>query len=376
MATLELKLERTSFVNAVSKTQGVLDRKSAANVLSHILLESHDGSVRLMGTDYDVTIQADVGCEVLVAGGACINGKSLFDVLKNVDDKELQLRALDNHWIELTAGRSRFKLAGVSPTEFPDLSLPTDAQWRAIPTATLKDLIEKTEFSVSNDETRLNINGVFLKMQPADDGLCRLTMVSTDGHRLSRVELDADVGGYEGEERSAIIHKKGVQELRRLLDTDDDVVRVGFAKGNILFQASGTIFTVRQIEDTYPDYQRVIPKSSPVAIKIDRARFIRAVRRNAVLTSNKTFIIKVEIQTGKLAVTASNPDYGEGRDELDIEYEGDGMVIGFNYSYLLDVLNAIRGEFIQLEFNDEFSPTVITSPSEPGAIFVVMPMRV
>ncbi|PKN58521.1 MAG: DNA polymerase III subunit beta [Deltaproteobacteria bacterium HGW-Deltaproteobacteria-14] len=378
MATLELKLDRNTFLGAVYKTQGVVDRKSTSNVLSHILVETlNEGRIRLLGTDYDVTIQAEVPAEVIVAGAACINGKSLFDVIKNVDDDEVVILGLPNDWVEVTAGRSVFKLAGITPADFPELQLPEDARWLGIPKAAFKDLVEKTAFSMSDDETRMNLNGVFLKIEPgSSDGLSRLTMVSTDGHRLSKVEIEAELQGYAGESLNAIVHKKGVQEVRRLLDGDGDVLDVGFAPGVILFRSGGTTFSVRQIEDAYPDFAKVIPAAAPVRVVVPRERLLRAIRRNAILTSNKTYIIKVELQPGKIAVTTSNPDYGEGRDEVDVDYNGEGMVIGFNYNYLQDVLNVIRGETAVLELTDEFSPTVVTSPSEPGAIFVVMPMRV
>lgn len=379
MATLELRLDRTTFLGAVYKTQGVVDRKSTSNVLSHVLIESlPDGKARLVGTDYDVTILAEIPAEVLVPGSACINGKSLFDVVKNLDETPLHLRALPNDWSELAAGRAQFKLAGVTPSDFPEMKIPADVSWLGIPKSALRDLFEKTSFSMSADETRMNLNGVFFKVQPgSSEGLARLTMVSTDGHRLSKVELEAEVQGLgKKDQHSAIIHKKGVTEVKRLFDIEADALEVGFAQGVILFRAGGTVFSVRQIEDNYPDYSRVIPQSSPVKVVVPRERLARAIRKNAILTSNKTYIIKLELAPGRLAVTASNPDYGEGRDELDVDYKGDGMVVGFNYNYLLEVLGVVKGETIVFEMTDEFSPTVLTSPSEPGAVFVVMPMRV
>lgn len=377
MATLELKLDRNTFLAAVYKAQGVVDRKSTG-VLSHVLVETLDeGRVRLTGTDYDVTIQAELPAEVLVAGSACINGKSLFDVVKNLDDNEVIVHALDNDWVEVSSGRSLFKLAGVTPADFPEIKKPEGLHWIGVPKAAFKDLIEKTAFSMSDDETRMNLNGVFLRIDAgSSEGLSRMTMVSTDGHRLSKVELEAELVGHGADNLDTIVHKKGVQEIRRLLDSEGDLLEIAFAPQVVLFRSGGTIFTVRQIEDAYPDYAKVIPASAPVRITVPRERLLRAIRRIAILTNTKTYIIKLELQSGRIAMTTSNPDYGEGRDEVDVDYTGDGMVIGFNYNYLQDVLNAIRGETAVLELTDEFSPTVVTSPSEPGAVFVVMPMRV
>lgn len=380
MAKMELKLDRVAFLSALHKAQGVVDRKSTVNVLSHVLLEAtSDATVRMTATDYDVVLQADIPAEVLEAGAACINGKSLFDVVKTAGDATIHLQSQANHWIEVTAGRSRFKLAGIPAQDFPEITLPDDISWVGLPRVTLKDLVEKTSFSVSDDETRMNLNGVLFKIDSVTDGgdaLAKLVMVSTDGHRLSKVETSVEAEGYDGQAFEAIVHKKGASEVRRLLDGEQDLVEVGFARGRIVFRAEQTLLTVRQIEDTYPDFQRVIPASSAVKLPIERDRLLSAVKRIAVLTSNRTYIVKLELSKGQLALTSSTPDYGEGRDEIDVDYDGDGMVIGFNYTYLLDVLGVIRGDLVTLEFSNEDGPTLITAPAEPGALFVVMPMRI
>ncbi len=378
MATLDIRIDRAAFLSAVQRTQGIIDKKGSGNVLSHVLIETRgDGRVRLLSTDYDVTVLVELDAEVIAAGSACINGKSLHDVVKSLDEPIVSLTAQPNDWVRIEAGRSKFNLAGMPPHDYPEVKLPVEVDWLGLPAPILRDLIEKTAFSMSSDETRMNLNGVFFKLAAGSaDGLSRVMMVSTDGHRLSKLELEAEVAGFKGDPVSAIIHKKCVGEVKRLTDADAAVVELGFAAGLILFRAGSTILTVRQIEDTYPDFARVIPASPPVQVVVPRERLARAIRRNATLTSSKTFIVKLELQPGRVAITSSNPDYGEGRDEVDVEYDGAGMVIGFNYNYLLDVLGAIRGETAVLQLTDEFSPTMLTSPTEPGAVFVVMPMRV
>lgn len=378
MATLDIRIDRAAFLSAVQRTQGIIDKKGSGNVLSHVLIETRgDGRVRLLSTDYDVTVLVELDAEIIAAGSACINGKSLHDVVKSLDEPIVSLTAQPNDWVRIEAGRSKFNLAGMPPHDYPEVKLPVEVDWLGLPAPILRDLIEKTSFSMSSDETRMNLNGVFFKLAPGSaDGLSRVMMVSTDGHRLSKLDLEAEVAGYKGDAVSAIIHKKCVGEVKRLIDNDTAVIELGFAAGLILFRAGSTILTVRQIEDTYPDFARVIPAAPPVQVVVPRERLARAIRRNATLTSSKTFIVKLELQPGRVAITASNPDYGEGRDEVDVEYDGAGMVIGFNYNYLLDVLGAIRGETAVLQLTDEFSPTMLTSPTEPGAVFVVMPMRV
>jgi DNA polymerase-3 subunit beta len=377
MSNLELKINRQVFLSALYKAQGVVDRKSTVNVLSHLYMEtSGTGRLMLTGTDFDVVLNSEFDVNVIHSGKACVNGKSIFDVVKNTDDETVHLKLLDNNWMELKGGRSSFKLAGINPVDFPEVERPDEVSWLSFPRSVISDFIDKTSFSVSGDETRMNLNGVFMKVSPADNGLAQLTMVSTDGHRLSKVELPTEVKGYEGQTLEAIVHKKGVQELKRLLDGDELEIAIGFARGFILFKATDTVLTVRQIEDSYPDYERVIPPTSPIKLTIEKSRLVGAIKRMAILTSNKTYIVKMELGKDKMSFTSSTPEYGEGRDEVDVAYDGDTVTIGFNYSYLLDVFGALRGDMITLELSDEYGPTVISSPSEPGALFVVMPMRI
>ena len=384
MAALDIRIDRLSFQAAIQRTQGVIDKKGGSNVLSHVLIESiAPDRIRILSTDYDVTVVSELPAEVVSAGSACINGKSLFDVVKGLDEPDVRIEGQSNHWAVISAGRAVFRLAGIAAQDYPEIKLPSEVGWLAMPGAILRDLIEKTSFSMSNDETRMNLNGVFFKLAPGTaDGLVRVMMVSTDGHRLSKLELESEVANFAGQPLSAIVHKKGVSEIKRLIDGDTSTIEVGFAKGLTLFRAvsqagqATTTLTVRQIDDNYPDFARVIPAAPPVQVIVPREKLTRAVRRNAALTSSKTSIVKVELQSNRLAITASNPDYGEGRDEVDVAYEGPGMMIGYNYNYILDVLGAIRGESAVFQLTDEFSPTMITSPTEPGAVFVVMPMRV
>jgi DNA polymerase-3 subunit beta len=376
---MELKLDRAALLGALYKAQGVVDRRSTVNTLSHVLLETTEhGEARVVATDYDVVLEATLACEVLQPGRACINGKSFFDVVKNVEDAQVHVLGLPNHWAEIVAGRSRFKLSGVASEEFPVVPEAKEVRWVGLPRAILRDLVEKTAFSMSEDETRMALNGVLLRMSPAEQaGMVRVTVVSTDGHRLSKAECTTEAQGYDGGSHEAIVHRRGVTEVRRLLEEDTvHLLEVGFARGQVLFRAGGTTFTVRQIEDQYPDYQRAIPPSTRVKLGIDRQQLASAIRRIAVLTSSKTCIIRVSLEKGCLALASQNPDYGEGRDEIDVAYDGPELVVGFNYVYLLEVLGVLKGHQVAIEFTDEFGPSVLSAPDEPGALFVVMPMRI
>ena len=374
---MEFKIDKQTFLHGLYKVQGIVDKKSTLNVLSHVLITStSEGTIRLTSTDYDVVLLGAYDAEVVQAGSMAVNGRSLFDVVKSLPDKTIHLRSLENHWVELSCDRSHFKLTGIPAEDFPTFQEDADIATFKVSKATIRSMIDKTAFSVSNDESRLNLNGVFFRVQPDGSGNLKLTMASTDGHRLSKVEETIENSGWEGDSAEAIIHKKGVFELKRMLDGEDEDTHIGFHHANIVFKNDGDTMFVRQIEESFPDYTKVIPQSNSTHLTVPRATITNAVRRTATLTSSKTSIIRLELSPGNLVLSTSNPEAGESRDELDVAYQGDAMAIGFNYRYLLDVLSVVGGDDIRFEINDQFSPGVLRSEEDANAIFVIMPMRI
>lgn len=372
---MEFRIDKQTFLNGLYKVQGIIDKKSSLNVLSHVLITSEGDRIRMTSTDYDVVLFCTNGAEILQQGSMAVNGRSLFDVVKTLPNAQVHLKALENHWVEVSCGRSRFRLTGIPSEDFPKFQDDAGIPMFAVDKAVIQSMIDKTSFSVSTDETRPNLNGVFFQVQPDGNGRIRMVMVSTDGHRLSKVEetIDSDWSGAGSE---AIIHKKGVFELKRILDGVDEQTQIGFHQANVVFRNDGNTMFVRQIEEAFPDYTKVIPTSNHVSVNINKDAMLEAVRRIGILTSSKTSVIRMEITPEKLILVSSNPEAGEGRDEIDIDYGGEPLAVGFNYRYLLDVLGAIEGGVIQFEINDQFSPGVIRSEEDPNAVFVIMPMRI
>lgn len=373
MPLLDANFNRKHLFNALQKFQGVVDKRSASNVLSHVMLSvGADGRVEMRATDYDVAVFVTMTAEVTSPGSLCLHGKAFFDMIKGIGaDASVRIVGLDTHWAQLSSGRAKFNLAGIKPADFPDIITPNSSELESVcemQAATLRDLLEKTEFSMSTDETRMMLNGVFFKLSKDN-----VIAVSTDGHRLSK----AEVGFDSGKEFSAIVHKKGVVEVRKLIDGAEGPISILATKNGdtIVFRSGDTTYAVRQIIDNYPDFSRVIPSSAPYTISIDRDKLIASVRRVEFLANNKTYLVRVELAKDRLIISTMSPEYGDARDEIDIAYDGPPMVVGFNYHYLVDVLMVSKGVTINLGITDEFGPTKITVPAEPGATFVVMPMR-
>ncbi len=373
---MEFTVSKHDLSQALYKAQGVVDRKTNQTILSHVLFESVGSSaVRFKCTDYDVVLTGTHAAEVAVPGRLAVGAKSMFEVVRTLPDLPIHVVGLENHWVELQCGASRFRLAGLPPDDFPDQASPENLSSFTIAKRLLVGMIERTLFSVSHDETRPSLNGVFFRVV-REESEVRLTMVSTDGHRLSKCEvLGGDAGSF-GPAAEAIVHHKALAELKRTLEGEDENTQIAFHRGNVYFSNDDVTLQARQVDESFPDYTKVIPRSAAARLTLSRQAFQASIRRIATLTSAKTNIIKFEISPGRLVLSAQNPEMGEGRDELLVENESAELSVGFNYKYLLEVLGVITGESIWLSISDQYSPGLITSPDDEGSLFVVMPMRI
>lgn len=383
--TLQATFEYKPFADALAKAQTVVDRKSTSNVLANVLISSlDDKTVRILATDYDVTLIVDVPAEIASQGQAVVHGKSISDVVRGLGNAPVKIRKLENDWCEMLSERSQFKIAGISASDYPSVPItkPGDGYACKVPTAILRDIVAKTAFAMCEDETRLNLNGVLLRIQSHKKNT-EVSGSATDGHRLCHATAsfehgDSPAPSVEGKKGlSAIIHKKGVSDLRKVMDAAGEFVGIVFHRNTVTFTGGNTTLIVRQIEDEFPDITRVIPSAWEVSVKAPRAGLGVALKQVAVLCSAKTRLVTCAVNDGELELTTSNPDAGMGDVKVPVETTGKpGLRLGICYAYLLDVIGATKGETLTLDFKDEFSPIKVTSPNDPGATFIIMPMRV
>ncbi|NUN14412.1 MAG: DNA polymerase III subunit beta [Myxococcales bacterium] len=377
-AVVEFIIEKQAFLRGLYKVQGIVDKKSASTLLANVLVSSmDDNSIQLVATDYDVVLYGTYPVQIIEPGKIAISGRSIFEVVKSLPNLPIQIRSLPSNWIELSCGRAQFKLPGIPPVDFPSvMSDDADIATFQVKKSVIESMIDKTAFSVSNDETRLALNGVLLKVQPNSDTSLTLSMVSTDGHRLSLTSSVVTDSGYSGQGSEAIIHKKGVFELKRMFEGDDEHTNIGFYRRNIVFKNDNDTMFIRQIEESFPDYEKAIPAQCQVSLVLGRQEFVDAIRRVATLMSLKSNIVRVMIHDHQLSLLSNNPDAGEGVDVLDVDYQGPSLSVGFNYRYLLDVLGVLNDSNIRFEITDHFSPGVIRGEADDSSLFVIMPMRI
>ncbi len=374
---MEFKTNRKQFLDAISWTQSVVERKTTMPVLSNALLEAKNGKVHVTATDLEVGVITQADANVIQEGRFCVLAKSLYDLIKEFPSEEIYIKKKDQNRLEISSEKSQFKIAGLPPEEFPNLPAIDEKNSYSLPANGLKEMLDKTSFAISSDESRYNLHGIYLE-KVNENGL---RMVATDGHRLSYVERE--LSQKIDLEKGVIVPKKGVYELKRLVGSSDsveqdneDLVSLVIDGRNLIAKRRGVTLVSRLVDGDFPDYQAVVPKKQDKYLIVDKDSLVGALRRVSVLVSDKTRGIKFSLSNGNLELSASNPDLGEAREELSADYKGERLNIGFNARYFLDVLAVLKDERIIIEINGESGPSVIRSEFDRGFLSVIMPMRI
>ncbi len=376
---MELKIATSELAKALARSQGIVEKKSTMPILSHVLLEAKSGHLVVSATDLDLAVSSEHGqdCEVSKEGALAVSARHLFDIVRALPETHVTLKRAHNNYLELKSGPSEFRIVGLPAEDFPALPRFEKVPFADIDPALLLDMLERTSFAISTDETRYNLNGVLF--EPSADAL---RLVATDGHRLSLVEHRTPA--TFGLKRGVILPKKGIQELRKLLSEaaesgeEKPETKLGFVESSAVVRRPRVILSMRLIEGLFPDYRQVIPKAGEKLVKIGRERIHQTLHRVSLLSSDKAHAVKLELAKDALKVTSQNPDLGEAREEVPVEYVGEPLTIGFNARYLLDVLQVLKSKDVQLELADDLSPGVLrgTEEADQGFTAVVMPMRI
>jgi DNA polymerase-3 subunit beta len=367
---MEIKAKRGDLLAMLYWTQSIVERRNTMPILANVLMESQKGEIRLTATDLEIGVRGQVEGEVSKEGAITVNAKKLYEIIREVPDDQVRLKRLDNDWVEIRSGKSVFKIVGLDAKEFPQFPKFDGKGLSTMPATAIREMIERTIFAVSTDETRYGLTGVFV--EPGEGG--KVKMVATDGHRLA---FEEKVVGSLGLSKGVILPRKGLAELKKLLESSDDgVISLGFKENMGLVTKDQIELFMRLIDSDFPDYTKVIPKGNPNVAKVDHDELLQALRRVSILSSERYKGIRMEFSNGKVAISASNPDLGEAVEDIEAEYNGKPISIGFNARYMMDVLSVLTGEGeVEIELKDELSPSVIRKNGVEGYLYVLMPMR-
>jgi DNA polymerase III subunit beta len=370
---MKFVVNRDQFARALGRIQGVLNRKATMPSLSNVLLEAAvDGNLRVAATDLDVTFDGVITTSVSAPGRITVDGKRLYEVVRSLPGEQVDVAVNDEARMTLSCKNTEFVLHGAGADNYPGLPDAAGLDLTPLNGTALKELIERTLFSVSTEESRPNLNGVFFECL----GEGRVRMVSTDGHRLSQGERDASRGADIPQRDGVIIPRKGVAELKRLLDEVGSEVAFGFLENQLVVSTGQLHLYIRLIDANFPDYTQVVPKSSERRVVLERAPFLSSLKRIGILASERTHGVRIELRPGNMVLLSDNPDLGRAREELDIEYDGGELIIAFNAKYVREVLGILTAEKVVLALNEALSPGLIREHENEDYLFVVMPMRI
>jgi DNA polymerase III subunit beta len=376
---MNFEIDKREFVRGLGLMQSVAGRKTTLPILSHILLEWEKDSLYLTGTDLETGIREELTAKIHQKGKASVSGKKLYEIIRELPEETIHIQRKDNHWIALQCGKSIFNLAGLDPEEFPSLPGYQEENFSLISTHLIREMIEKTVFAASNEESRYHLNGVLL-VQTKQGGKDTVRMVATDGHRLSLVDRENQkIRGIE--EKGIIIPKKGLLEIRKIIGDRDDEEEMGiyFNATHGFFKMGKSLTVIRLIDGEFPEYEQVVPKGNDKKLVMIKEKMVSTLKRVSTMASERMEGVKLSLKKNSLEMSSTHQDFGDAQEEVEVAYEESPLQVGFNARYLIEALNVIDTEEILMELKDEGSPGILRpSPSTPGIsnqFYIIMPMR-
>jgi len=373
-SAMKLTIERSALLRALGHVQSVVERRGTIPILANIKLDAMSGRLELTATDMDVAVVETVTANVAEQGATTLPAHTFYEIARKLPDgSEVEISTDGEGSAAITAGHSRFTLSTLPVADFPAMAEGDLAHSFVLSGAECRSLVGKTSFAMSTEETRYYLNGVYLHAtEQGSDPVLRA--VSTDGHRLARQEvaLPAGASGMPG----VIIPRKTIGELSKLLEEGIEEVKISLSENKIRFVCGSAILVSKLIDGTFPDYTRVIPEGNDQMLDIDSSVFAKAVDRVSVISSDKARGVRLSLAGGKLNLSANSAEQGFAKEELEVHYDGTDIDVGFNARYLMEVLAQIEGETASFAFSDASAPAIVRDSSIPGALYVIMPMRV
>jgi DNA polymerase III subunit beta len=375
---MNFEIEKKEFLKGLNLVQSVSGRKTTLPILSHVLMEWQNESLCVTGTDLETAIREELTAKVHEEGKASVSAKKLFEIVRELPEKTIHIQKKENHWVRLQCGKSVFNLAGLDPEEFPSLPPYSKESFTEVPKNLLIEMIEKTVFAASNEESRYHLNGVFF-VQKKDGGKELLRMVATDGHRLSLIDREGPT--IRGIEKGVILPKKGVLEIKKIMGDreSNEKMEVYFDPTHAFLKLGKSLVIIRLIDGEFPEYDQVIPKDNDKRLMMGKEQAYSTLRRVSTMVSERIEGIKLAFKKDGMEISSYNQDFGDAKEELEVSYEGAPFEIGFNARYLIDALNVIDQEEIMMEVKDEGSPGLLrpsVSQESFNQICIIMPMRI
>ena len=370
---MEIKINRDSLYKAVSRVQGIVEKRSNMPILSTILLSADDSYVNILATDLEISFQQKLTAKVINPGNITISGRKLFEILKDSKRTEIEFKERENNWVLISDEDATFNLACLPADEYPVFTEPEGVIDVEIEGDVLKEMIDKTIYSVTLEEAGFKLSGVFTE-KIAQGGNTLLRMVSTDGHRLSMIDKEiTDIETLQMD-KGVMIPKKGMLELNKLA-SEGGKIHLGFKESNCVAKAENASIVIRLLESKFPDYHSVIPQKTEYHIQIKKKSLLDGMKKMIILSNESYRGVKITLENNNMELISINPDLGDVKQNLEIEYKNKRLETGFNARYFIDILQSMDSEIVEIAFIDNASPCLISGKDDTGFLGLIMPMR-
>ena len=375
---LSINVAKEDFLPALNSLQSITGKKGTMAVLANVLIQSQENFIEIIATDLEVGIKKSVAAEIIQPGSITLPAKILFEIVRESGADNIRIEEKDKNWARIKAGSSMYNLAGTSSEDYPDFPEYNEESLVSFPSDIMRELIEKTIFSVAQErESNYTLTGILLEKNKDEEGKNSLRMVSSDGHRLSLMEKELDKeSGDILIEKNTLIPKKGVLEIKKACEGQKNIA-IGSDKKQIVIKTRNSLMIVRLMNGEFPDYNsivNVIEKNN--FIEIERIGFLESLKRTNLFTEDTFNAIQLNVAENKLILTSQNMDYGNAKDEIEIKYQGEPMELGFNCRYFIDSLQVMKSDSIKLYVNSDQSPCLIEGDEDQGFISIIMPMKI
>jgi DNA polymerase III subunit beta len=371
---MEFTIKRDVFLSGIQKTLGIVEKKTTMPILSNLLIRTGEKMIRIMATDREIGLVADYEAEIIREGDITLSARKLHEMVREIQGEMVHVAKNERDMVSLTCNKAVYRIPGIPADDYPVVTDQEELPMYKIKGSLVREMIRKTAFAMSTDEMRKNLNGVFLETEQTDDTTI-IRMVATDGHRLSLVKMDAGEKGFLVMEKGVIIPRKGLGEVRRLVEDEPGDVLLGVRKGICIVKTDHTLLKVSLIDGEYPDYRRVIPVEKGVIAALEKDKLMHALRRMNVISSERYNGVIITLSNDRIVLNSTNPDVGEANDEIDVSYQGEERSIGYNVTYLTDALEVIDEERVEFEIGAGMKPGIIRAVGNDNYFCIVMPLK-
>jgi DNA polymerase III subunit beta len=371
---MEFNIKRDLFLVGIQRTLGIVEKKTTMPILSNLLIRTQQNRVKIIATDREVGLVADYEAEVIREGDITLSARKLHEMVREIRGEMIHVSKNERDMVVLTCKKEVFRIPGIPADDYPLVEIQDELPMYKIKGSTLREMIRKTAFAMSADDMRKNLNGVFLETERSGEAVL-IRVVATDGHRLAMMTMDVGEKDFMIMEKGVIIPRKGLGEIRRLLEDVPGDVLIRIRRGMCVVKTDHILLKVSLVDGEYPDYRRVIPTEKGIVMGIEKDKFLHSLRRMSVISSERYNGVILTLSSGRVMLNSTNPDVGEANDEIEVSYEGEERSVGYNVTYLADAIEVIDEERVDFEIGVAMKPGIIRAVGNANYYCIVMPLK-